>query len=150
MEDGDGTDGRRSKPNLSVAIPPAGPEGPLRTRASQLAGSGSQGSLPVTPFEQVVHTPQHPPPFADRQDMRRAWLWAPTPTEVLDSKISLEDQMNGILGHALGDSRNRMAWLTRDALAAGTPTLSEFAGREQQGLDAPVRIERSDGYFPMS
>ncbi|KAJ1310307.1 hypothetical protein OPQ81_007046 [Rhizoctonia solani] len=146
----DGPDGKRAKPNLSLAIPrPAEEAIQLRTRANQLASSENLGSQPVTPFEQLVHTPQHPPPFADRQEARRGW-WAPTPIEGHgDVKISLEDQMNGILGHALGDSGNRMSWLTRDALAAGTPTLSDFAGREQQGLDAPVRIENNNSYFSM-
>ncbi|KDN49457.1 hypothetical protein RSAG8_02159, partial [Rhizoctonia solani AG-8 WAC10335] len=138
------TSNRRAKPNLSVAIPPPAEDAlQLRTRANQLAGIGNQGSQPVTPFEQLVHTPQYPPPFADRPEARRGW-WAPTPTSVEvdeDVKISLEDQMNGILGHALGDGGNRMAWITRDALGAGTATLSGFTGREHQELDTPVRIE---------
>ncbi|CAE7221687.1 unnamed protein product [Rhizoctonia solani] len=141
---------KRAKPNLSVAIPaPAEDALHLRTRANQLAGHGNQGSLPVTPFEQLVHTPQHPPPFVERQEARRGW-WAATPIEVSeDAKISLEDQMNGILGHALGDGGNRMAWITRDAFAAGTPTLGQFTGREHPGLETPVRIEGHNGYFPM-
>ncbi|CAE6408289.1 YALI0F15169p [Rhizoctonia solani AG-1 IB] len=155
--DGDGdvdmdeTDNKPAKPNLSLAIPPPPVEEvvQLRTRASQLAARGNQGSQPVTPFEQLVHTPQHPPPFAERQEARREW-WAPTPLEGPgDVKNPLEDHMNGFLGHALGDGGNRMNWLTRDALAAGTPTLSDFAGREQQGLDTPVRIEHNTGYFPI-
>ncbi|KAG8764207.1 hypothetical protein FRC11_000061 [Ceratobasidium sp. 423] len=155
--DGDGdvdmdedASGKRDKPNLSVAIPPVAEDiTQLRTRVNQLASSGNQGSQPVTPFEQLVHTPQHPPPFAERQEARRGW-WAPTPIEAHgDGKISLEDQMNGILGHALGDGGNRMAWLTQDALAAGTPTMNDFAGREPQGLDGPVRIEDNNGYFHM-
>ncbi|KAF8682435.1 hypothetical protein RHS04_02495 [Rhizoctonia solani] len=148
----DGADSKPAKPNLSVAIPspPEDATQQLHTRVNQLAGRrGHQGSQPVTPFEQLVHTPQYPPPFAERQEARREW-WAPTPLEGPgDVKISLEDQMNGILGHALGDGGSRMNWLTRDALAAGTPTLSDFAGREQQGLDTPVRIEHNTGYFSM-
>ncbi|KEP55554.1 TEA domain protein [Rhizoctonia solani 123E] len=139
---------KRAKPNLSVAIPPPAEDAlQLRTRVHQLASS--QASQPVTPFEQLVHTPQHPPPFAERQEARRGW-WAPTPIEANeDVKISLEDQMNGILGHALGDGGNRMAWITRDALEAGTPTLSGFGGRDHQGLDTPVRIHSNNGYFAM-
>ncbi|CUA72339.1 hypothetical protein RSOLAG22IIIB_01006 [Rhizoctonia solani] len=71
---------RRAKPNLSVAIPrPIEDASQLRTRVNQLASS--QASQPVTPFDQLLHTPQHPPPFADRQEARRGW-WAPTPIEV--------------------------------------------------------------------
>lgn len=171
-EDGSGSDGdvkmemlspelsnRRAKPNLSVAIPPAEEERlKMRTRQAQLAGA----SQPVTPFDQLVHTPQHPPPLANHgQEIRRGWLWAPTPTEGsvpggVGMKTALGNDVHGMMG-GMGDGGNRMAWLTRDALAAGTPTLAEFAGRdhEMEGdrLAAPVRIDQGgmqgNEYFPM-
>ncbi|KAG8718614.1 hypothetical protein FRC08_004807 [Ceratobasidium sp. 394] len=142
---------KRPKPNLSVAIPPVHEGRPkLRTRQSQLAATSSQ---PVTPFDQVVHTPQHPPPLQRHgQDMRR-WLWAPTPTEgsipgAGGMKSTLGDETSTAMGGAIRDGGDRMSWFTRDALAAGTPQLSDF-GRE---LDAPMRIEGRDKgeYFGMN
>lgn len=149
----------RAKPNLSVAIPPAEEDRLKRTRQVQLANA----SQPVTPFDQLVHTPQQPPPLANRtQEMRRGWLWAPTPTEGsapggAGMKPALGGEVNGMMGGGVGDGGNRMAWLTRDALAAGTPTLAEFAGRDHEmdgeHLAAPVRIDRGgmqgNEYFPV-
>ncbi|KAG8678473.1 hypothetical protein FRC09_019811, partial [Ceratobasidium sp. 395] len=158
MTDSDSTQSsRRPKPNLSVAIPPADEGRPkLRTRQSQLATSGSQ---PVTPFDQVLHTPQHPPPLREPGQEMRRWLWAPTPTEGSipggsGMKTALGDEASAMMAGAMGDGGNRMAWLTRDALAAGTPRLSDFAGQDERDegrLGAPVRLgSRSGGeYFGM-
>ncbi|KAG9125032.1 hypothetical protein FRC07_009230 [Ceratobasidium sp. 392] len=148
---------KRPKPNLSVDIPPAGEARPkLRTRLNQLAATGSQ---PVTPFDQVIHTPQHPPPMRERGQEMRHWLWAPTPTEgsipSAGMKTTLGGETSAMMGGTIGDGSDRMAWLTRDALAAGTPRLSDFAGRddrEEGHLGAPVRIgsHGESEYFGMN
>ncbi|KAG8748030.1 hypothetical protein FRC10_009782 [Ceratobasidium sp. 414] len=141
---------KRLKPNLSVAIPPVEEDQPkLRTRLNQLAATSSQ---PVTPFDQVMHTPQHPPPLQGHGQEMRRWLWAPTPTEGSipgATRMKFGGETSTGMGGAIGDGGDRMAWLTRDALAAGTPQLSDFAGRE---LEAPVRIDPRDkgGYFGMN
>ncbi|KAG9102648.1 hypothetical protein FRC06_001522 [Ceratobasidium sp. 370] len=143
---------KRPKPNLSVEIPPVHKDQPkLRTRQSQLAATSSQ---PVTPFDQIVHTPQHPPPLRGHGQEMRRWLWAPTPTEgsipgATGMKTMLGGETGTMMGGTIGDGGDRMAWLTRDALAAGTPQLSDFAGRE---LEAPVRMDPCDKseYFGMN
>lgn len=98
------------KPNLSLHIPP--PIRFLRPSAHLSPGSASasrptrKGSAPSTPWEQLVHTPQAPPPvlydpFADAQQHRLENIWLQNSTNdwELHSPVLL-----GVSQQAEGDS----------------------------------------------
>ncbi|QRW00276.1 regulatory protein abaA [Ceratobasidium sp. AG-Ba] len=128
-------DQSRPKPNLSVDIPPPD-QSRLGTRHGQLAMGSSQ---PVTPFEQVMHTPQQPPPLRPHTQQTRPWLWAPTPTEAGVPGSSMQPALVGGLNaraSATGDGGDRMAWVSGGGL--GTPKISDFAGRDE--FEEPGRI----------
>ncbi|EJD46045.1 hypothetical protein AURDEDRAFT_151629 [Auricularia subglabra TFB-10046 SS5] len=82
---------RLKRPNLTVAIPPA--DGYLTAVVTATVGPPTGGGLmpavpspmPITPLNQLIHTPADPPPLNrdadERKTVRGERYWAPTPTE---------------------------------------------------------------------
>ncbi|GAA5874322.1 hypothetical protein JCM3774_000940 [Rhodotorula dairenensis] len=82
------------KPNLSLHIPPASqflrpPLLPNHVSTAGAHGPIQKGSAPSTPWDQLVHTPQAPPPvlhdpFAEAQQSRLENIWLQTATSEWD------------------------------------------------------------------
>ncbi|KZT54578.1 hypothetical protein CALCODRAFT_499634 [Calocera cornea HHB12733] len=161
--------GRRHKPGLSVSIPPLRMQGggnipaPMLsvTQAPDMAGTSfniAAARPPVTPLDQVMHTPLEPPeiPRTMQTSRRGLQLYAPTPTECVHPSLPeyadwSAAQRRPDSGHRTsGDgmlvpppedpnrpkmrtAMSQLSNMTRSAMALPTPTLGGFPSPGHSG-----------------
>ncbi|EJU05704.1 TEA-domain-containing protein [Dacryopinax primogenitus] len=153
--------GRRHKPGLSVSIPPlrGQPNIPAPmlsvTHASDMTSAGfnmPSSHPPITPLDQVMHTPLQPPeiPRTIQPTRRGLQLYAPTPTECVHPSLPEYAEWSaaqrrpesthrtsgeGMLVPPGAEDLNRprirtgmspLNTMTRTAMGMPTPTLSGF------------------------
>ncbi|KZO95236.1 hypothetical protein CALVIDRAFT_182647 [Calocera viscosa TUFC12733] len=176
--------GRRHKPGLSVSIPPLrmpGQPGSIPapmlsvTHAPEMAGTSfniAAARAPVTPLDQVMHTPLEPPeiPRTMQTSRRGLQLYAPTPTECVHPSLpeyadwsaaqrrpntGHRTSSDGMLSADPNRPKMRTAMsqintMTRNAMAMPTPTLGGFpspspgsSGHPMEGLMAPWSARRN-------
>lgn len=148
------------KPNLSLHIPPLDHFAPSYHHPQHYSAgyAPSPRSGPITPWPQVIHTPNAPPPVhaaphssAQRERLEQHWARASTSTWAMDSPALMGAFPNNAAyenGLVFASASQAMGALTASANVVGTPLVASFPRAVQHNYGAPFVVHPSHSYAP--